>query len=36
MAEAGATRYLRKDGWLKLYRSDEAFAATEARARLCR
>ena len=28
MAEAGATRYLRKDGWLKLYRSDESFAAT--------
>jgi D-amino-acid dehydrogenase len=28
MAEAGATRYLRKDGWLKLYRSDAAFAAT--------
>jgi D-amino-acid dehydrogenase len=28
MAEAGAARYLRKDGWLKLYRSDEAFAAT--------
>ena len=28
MAEAGATRYLRRDGWLKLYRSDDAFAAT--------
>lgn len=28
MAEAGATRYLRKDGWLKLYRSDASFAAT--------
>src|SRR4051794_24115518 len=28
MAESGATRYLRKDGWLKLYRSDESFAAT--------
>lgn len=28
MAEAGAARFLRKDGWLKLYRSDEAFAAT--------
>jgi D-amino-acid dehydrogenase len=25
MAEAGATQYLRKDGWLKLYRSDAAF-----------
>jgi D-amino-acid dehydrogenase len=28
MAEAGATRYLRKDGWLKLYRGDASFAAT--------
>ncbi len=28
MAEASATRYLRKDGWIKLYRSDETFAAT--------
>jgi D-amino-acid dehydrogenase len=28
MEEAGATRYLRKDGWLKLYRSEKAFAAT--------
>jgi D-amino-acid dehydrogenase len=28
MAETGATRYLRKEGWLKLYRGDEAFAAT--------
>ena len=28
MAESSATRYLRKDGWLKLYRSDESFAAT--------
>src|SRR6476659_4518429 len=28
MSEAGATRYLRKDGWLKLYRSGSAFAAT--------
>jgi D-amino-acid dehydrogenase len=28
MAEAGATRYLRKDGWLKLYRSDASYAAT--------
>ena len=33
MAEAGAARYLRKDGWIKLYRSDAAFAATRARAR---
>ena len=29
MAEAAATRYLRKDGWLKLYRSDESFAGTK-------
>jgi D-amino-acid dehydrogenase len=28
LAESGATRYLRKDGWLKLYRGDAAFAAT--------
>ncbi|MCX7311585.1 MAG: FAD-dependent oxidoreductase [Hyphomicrobiales bacterium] len=28
MAESGAARYLRKDGWIKLYRSDEAFAAS--------
>jgi D-amino-acid dehydrogenase len=27
MAEAGAARYLRKEGWIKVYRSDEAFAA---------
>jgi D-amino-acid dehydrogenase len=27
MQEAGATRYLRKTGWLKLYRSESAFAA---------
>jgi len=27
LADAGATRYLRKQGWLKLYRSDRAFAA---------
>jgi D-amino-acid dehydrogenase len=27
LAEAGASRYLRKEGWLKLYRSDRAFAA---------
>jgi D-amino-acid dehydrogenase len=30
MAESGATRYLRKNGWLKLYRSEASFAATEA------
>ena len=28
MAESGALRYLRKDGWLKLYRTDESFAST--------
>jgi D-amino-acid dehydrogenase len=28
MAESGAARYLRKDGWIKLYRSEEAYAAT--------
>ncbi|HZS63966.1 MAG TPA: FAD-dependent oxidoreductase [Xanthobacteraceae bacterium] len=27
MAESGAERYLRKSGWLKLYRSDDSFAA---------
>ena len=28
MAESNATHYLRKDGWLKLYRTDDALAAT--------
>ena len=27
MAEAGATHYLRKTGWLKVYRSERGFAA---------
>ena len=27
MAEAGATHYLRKTGWLKVYRGDRSFAA---------
>jgi hypothetical protein len=27
LAEAGAGRYLRKNGWLKLYRTERAFAA---------
>jgi D-amino-acid dehydrogenase len=27
VAEAGAERYLRRNGWLKLYRTDRAFAA---------
>jgi D-amino-acid dehydrogenase len=30
LADAGATGYLRSEGWLKLYRSDAAFAATAA------
>jgi D-lysine oxidase len=30
MGESGATRYLRKNGWLKLYRSESAFDATAA------
>jgi D-amino-acid dehydrogenase len=29
LGEAGATRYLRSDGWLKVYRSDAAFAALD-------
>jgi D-amino-acid dehydrogenase len=29
MADAGAAGYLRREGWLKLYRSDAAFAALE-------
>jgi D-amino-acid dehydrogenase len=28
MAEAGAEQYLRKQGWIKLYRTEAAFAAT--------
>ncbi|MPZ40557.1 MAG: FAD-dependent oxidoreductase [Rhizobiales bacterium] len=28
MQEAGATRYLRKEGWLKVYRTQTAFAST--------
>src|SRR5436853_40444 len=28
IAEAGASRYLRKNGWLKVYRSEETLAAT--------
>jgi hypothetical protein len=27
MAESGATRYLRRNGWMKLYRSEAAFDA---------
>ncbi len=29
MSESGATTYLRKDGWLKIYRGDESFATVE-------
>src|SRR5258708_30373367 len=29
LSEAGAGRYLRKEGWIKLYRSDRAFAGLE-------
>jgi len=29
MLESGATRYLRKTGWLKLYRSEKSFAALQ-------
>jgi D-amino-acid dehydrogenase len=28
MAESGATRFLRKDGWIKVYRGDASFAST--------
>jgi D-amino-acid dehydrogenase len=28
MLESGATRYLRREGWLKVYRSEASFAAT--------
>ncbi len=34
MAEAGAERYLRKNGWMKIYRSDRNFAAMEPEMRL--
>jgi D-amino-acid dehydrogenase len=34
MAESGAAGYLRKTGWLKLYRSDRGLAATAAERRL--
>ena len=36
MAEADATRYLRKTGWMKLYRSERAFAALKAEFDLAR
>lgn len=34
MAESGAERYLRKNGWLKIYRSDRSFAAMEPELKL--
>jgi D-amino-acid dehydrogenase len=36
MAEAGAERYLRKTGWLKVYRSESAFADTAPERALAR
>ena len=36
LAEAGAMRYLHKEGWLKLYRSDAAFAALARELELAR
>jgi len=35
MAESGAGRYLRRDGWLSIYRSDRAFAALKPHLELC-
>ena len=35
-AEAGAEKYLRHTGWLKLYRSDQSFAAQAPELRACR
>ena len=29
MSESGSTQYLRKDGWLKLYRSDDSFNSSK-------
>jgi D-amino-acid dehydrogenase len=36
LAEAGAERYLRKNGWLKLYRSERTFAALKEQLALAR
>jgi D-lysine oxidase len=36
MSEAGATQYLRKNGWLKIYRSEAAFDATARERELAR
>ena len=35
MAESGAGGYLRRDGWLSIYRSDRAFAALQPHLELC-
>ena len=34
MAEAGRWQYLRKTGWLEVYRSERAFEAMKPRARI--
>jgi D-amino-acid dehydrogenase len=36
MMESGATRYMRKTGWMKLYRSERAFAAVQPELRQAR
>ncbi len=36
MLESGATRYLRRNGWMKLYRSESAFAALAPELELAR
>ena len=36
MAESGASQYARKNGWLKLYRSEKGFAALQPELRLAR
>ena len=36
MAESGAERYLRRAGWMKVYRSDKSFADTAAERELAR
>ena len=36
MAEANATRYLRKNGWIKLYRTGESFATLDRELELAR
>lgn len=36
MQESGAARYMRKNGWMKLYRSEEGFAALQPELRLAR